>query len=86
VSGFYCYTRDIKLKIHRTVVLPVVLCGCEAWSLTVREEHRLRLLERRELEEICGLKWENVTGEWIDRMNREDLCALYTLPIILVIK
>ena len=52
----------------------------------MREEHRLRLLESRELEEICGLKWDDVTGEWRDRTIREDLCALYTLPIIRVIK
>ena len=83
---FHCYTKSIKIKIHRTIVWTVVLCGCEAWSLTLREEHSLRLLERRELEEICGLKWDDVTGKWRDRMNREDLCALYTLPIIRLIK
>jgi len=75
----------MKIKIHRTIVLPVVLCGCKAWSLKLRKEHRLMLLERKELKEIFGLKWDEVTGEWRYRMNREDLCALYTLPNIRVI-
>ena len=63
-----------------------VLYGYDSWSLKLREEHRLRLLERRELKEIFGLKWDEVTGEWRDRMIREDLCSLYALPNIRVIK
>jgi hypothetical protein len=44
--------------MHRTVILPVVLCGCEAWSLTSREEHRLRVFENRVLRRVFGLKRE----------------------------
>jgi hypothetical protein len=39
--------RNIKVKIHKTIILPVVLYGCETWSLTLREEHRLRVIENK---------------------------------------
>jgi hypothetical protein len=51
----------IKIKIYRTIILPVVLYGREAWSLTLREEHRLRLFETRVLRRILGLKRDEVT-------------------------
>jgi hypothetical protein len=54
----------MKIKIHRTVILPVVVYGCENWSLTLREEHRLRMLENRLLRRIFGPKSDEVTGEW----------------------
>ena len=40
-------SKNLKIKIYRTIILPVVLYGCEAWSLTLREEHRLRVFENR---------------------------------------
>jgi hypothetical protein len=52
------------LKTCRTVILPVVLYGCEKWSLTLREEHRLRVLENRVLRRIFGPRRDEVTGEW----------------------
>jgi hypothetical protein len=52
-------------KIHRAIILPVVLYGCEAWSLTLREEHRLRMSENRVLRKIFGVKRDEVTGDWI---------------------
>jgi maleate cis-trans isomerase len=48
--------KKIKTKIYRTVILPVVLYGCETWSLTLREEHRLRVSENRVLRRIFGHK------------------------------
>jgi hypothetical protein len=51
-------------KIHRTIVLPVVLYGCETWSLTLREERRLRVFENRVLRGIFQPKRDDVTGEW----------------------
>jgi hypothetical protein len=51
-----CYLKNLWIKICRTVILPVVLCGCEAWSVTLREEHRLRVFESRVLMKICGPK------------------------------
>ena len=73
-------------EIHRTVILPVVLCGCETWSLTLREECRLRVLENRVLRRIFGPKRDEVTGEW-RRLHNKKLYALYSSPnIIRVIK
>ena len=52
----------IKMKMHRTIILPVVLCGCETWSLKLREERRLRLFENRVLRGIFGAKRDQVRG------------------------
>jgi hypothetical protein len=56
--------KNIKIRIYKTIILPVVLYGCETWSLTLREEHRLRVIENRVLRRIFGLKRDKVTGEW----------------------
>ena len=53
----------LKIKIYRTIILPVVLYGCETWSLTLREERRLRVFENRVLRRIFGPKRDEVTGE-----------------------
>ena len=45
-------SKDLKIKIYKTIILPVVLYGCEAWSLTLREEHRLRVFKNRILKRI----------------------------------
>jgi len=57
-------SKNIKIKIYRTVILPVVLYGCETWSLTLREERRLRVFENTVLMRIFGPKRDEVTGEW----------------------
>jgi hypothetical protein len=49
-------SKNIKIRIYKTIILPVVLCGCETWSLTLREEHRLRVFENRVLRKIFGPK------------------------------
>jgi hypothetical protein len=56
-------SRNIKVKIYKTIILPVVLYGCETWSLTLREEHRMRVFENRVLRKIYGPKRDEVTGE-----------------------
>jgi hypothetical protein len=53
-------SKILKIKIHRTMVVPVVLCGCETWSLTFRKERRLRVIENRVLSRILGPKWNEV--------------------------
>jgi hypothetical protein len=64
----------------------VVLYGCETWSLTVREEHRLRVFENRVLRRIFGPKRDEVTGRW-GKLHNEELCDLYSSPsIIRIIK
>jgi hypothetical protein len=57
-------SRSVKVKIYKTIIVPVVLYGCETWSLTLREEHRLRVFENRVLRRIFGPKRDEVTGEW----------------------
>jgi hypothetical protein len=66
-----------KIKIYRTIILPVVLYGCETWSLTQREEHRLRVFCTRILRKIFVLKRGQVTGEGRNLHNEElhDLCS-----------
>ena len=55
--------KNIKINIYRTIIFPVVLYGCENWSLILREERRLRLFENRVLRRIFGPKRNNVTRE-----------------------
>jgi hypothetical protein len=68
------------------IILPVVLYGCETWSLTLREEHRLRVFENRVLRRIFGLKRNEVTREW-RKLHNKELRELYSSPsIIRIIK
>jgi hypothetical protein len=69
-------------KIYTTIILPVVLYGCETWSLTLREEHRLRVFENRVLRRIFGPKRDEVTGEW-RKLHNEELHNLYSSPDII---
>jgi hypothetical protein len=57
-------TKNIKIKIYRTIILLVVLYGCETWSLRLRKERRLRVFENKVLRRIFGLKRDKKTGEW----------------------
>jgi hypothetical protein len=63
-------------------ILPVILYGCETWSLIVREEHRLKVFENKVLRRIFGPKWDEVTGGW-RKLHNEDLCDLYSSPSII---
>ena len=74
------------LKILRTIIVPLVLYGCETWSLMVREERRLRVFENRVLRRIFGSKRDEVTGEWgkLHYGELNDLCS--SLSIVRVIK
>ena len=80
------HSKNLKIKIYRTIILPVVLYGCETWSLILREECRLRVSENRVLRRIFGPKRDEVTGEW-KKLHNEELNDLYCSPkIVRVIK
>jgi hypothetical protein len=64
-------SRNVKVKIYKTIILPFILYGYESWSLTLREEHRLRVFENRVLRRIFGPKMDEVTGEWRKLHNEE---------------
>ena len=64
-------SKNSKIKIYRTIILPVVLYGCETWSLTLREERILRAFENRVQRRIFGPKREEVTREWRKLHNEE---------------
>ena len=65
-------SKTLKMKIYRTITLPVVLYGCEAWSLTLREERKLRVFENMVLRRIFGTRRDELTGEW-RRLHNEEL-------------
>jgi len=69
-------SRNLKIKIYRTIILPVVLYGCETWSLTLGEEHRLRVFENRVLRRVFESKRDEVIREW-RKLHNEELRDLY---------
>jgi hypothetical protein len=81
-SGIACYhsvqkllsshllLKSLNIRIFKTIIWPVILCGCETWSLTVKEEHRLRVFENRVLRRMFGLERDEVTGEWKNCITR----------------
>jgi hypothetical protein len=78
-------SKNLNIKIYKTVILPVVLYGCETWSLTLREEHRLRVFQNRVLRKIFGPKREE-DGSW-RKLHNDELHNLYSSPnIVRVIK
>jgi hypothetical protein len=79
-------SKNLKSKIYKTIILPVVMYGCESWPLTLREEHRLRVFENRVLRGIFGPKRDEVIGGW-RKSHNEELHNLYCSPsIIRIIK
>jgi hypothetical protein len=75
-------SRNAKGKVYKTINLPVVLYGCETWSLMLTEEHRLRVFEYRVLRRIFGTKRDEVTEEW-RKLHNEELYNLYSSPDII---
>ena len=73
--------KNMKIKIYRTIILPVVLYGSETWSLKLREERRMGVSESRVLRRIFGPKRDEVRGEW-RKLHNEELNDLYCSPNI----
>jgi hypothetical protein len=80
-------SKNIKIKIYRTTIFPGVLYGCETWSLTLREERRLRVFENKMLRRIFGAKWDEVKEEQrrLHIMSSLTICAPHQI-LIWVIK
>ena len=74
-----CFQHQANIKIYRTIILPVILYGCETWLLTLGEERRLRVFENRVLRRIFWPKRDEVAGEW-RKLHNEELNDLYCSP------
>jgi hypothetical protein len=74
--------KQIQIKIYRTIILPVVLYGCEILSLTLKEKHKLKVFEKSALKRIFGPKRDEVTGDW-RKLNNEVLHNLNSSPSII---
>jgi hypothetical protein len=88
-SKIFClhvlYQKNLKIKIYKTVILPVVLYGCETWSLTLGEEHKLRVFENRVFRKVFGPKRKE-DGSW-RKLHNDEFHNLYSSPnIVTVIK
>jgi hypothetical protein len=81
-SVFSVAVEELKIRIYKTIILSVLLYGCETWSLTLREEHRLRVFENKVLREIFGPKRDEVTGRW-RKLHNEELRDLNSSPSII---
>jgi hypothetical protein len=78
----YLLSRNLRVKIYKTIILPPILYRCEPWSLTLRQEHRLRAFENRVLRSISGPKRDEVTGDW-RKMHSGKLHNLFSTPDII---
>ena len=74
-------SKNLKIKIYRIIILPVILYGCETWSVTLREERRLRLYENTVFRRIFGPKRDEVTRKW-RKLHNEEPNDLYSSPNI----
>ncbi|KAJ4451396.1 hypothetical protein ANN_02858 [Periplaneta americana] len=75
-------SKNLKVRIYKAVILPVVLYGYEIWTLTLREEQRLRVFENKVLRKIFGAKKDEVTGEW-RKLHNVELRALHSSPDVI---
>jgi hypothetical protein len=70
-------SRNVKVNIYKTIILSVVLYGCETLSLTLREEHRMRVFENRVVRKLFGPKRDDVTGE-SKKLHNEEFHNMYS--------
>ena len=75
-------SKKLKVKTYKTIILPVVLYGYETWSLSLRDEHTLRVFENKVLRKTFGDKKDYITGEW-RKLHNAELDALYSSPNII---
>jgi hypothetical protein len=72
-SVFLSVVKKVKIRICKTIILPVVPCGCETWSLILREEYKLRVFDNRGLRKIFGPERDEMIGRW-RKLHNEELC------------
>jgi hypothetical protein len=70
-------SKNIKIRMHKTIILPVVLYGHETWFLTLREEHRLKVFENRVLRQIFELKKDEVMEGW-RKLQDKEVCHVFS--------
>jgi hypothetical protein len=75
-------SKNVKIRIYKAIILPVVLYGCETWSLTLSEEHRLMVFENRVLRRIFGSKEEDVK-RGLRNLHNEDIDTLHSSPSVI---
>jgi hypothetical protein len=76
----FMLSKNLKIKTYRTIILPVALCWCETWSLTLREERRLMVFENRVLRRVFGSKRDEVTGNGENYIMRSlVICTPYPI-------
>ena len=71
ILSSHLLSKKLKVNTYKTIILPIVLYGCETWSLTLREEHGLSVFENKVLRKIFGAKRDEITGEWRKLHNAE---------------
>jgi hypothetical protein len=76
-------SKNIIIRIYKTIILPVDLYGWATWYLTLREEHRLRMFENRVLRRIFGPRRDKVTGDWM-KLHTQELHNFYSSPNIII--
>jgi hypothetical protein len=74
-------SKNLKIRIYKTLILPIILYGCETWSLTLTEDYRVRVFENRVLRRIFGPKRNEVMGVWRE-LHKEVVHDLYSSPSI----
>ena len=82
ILSFHLLSKKLKVNTYKTIILPVVLYGCETWSLKLREEHTLRVFENKVLRKIFGAKRDEIIGEW-RKLHNAELHTLYSSPNII---
>ena len=82
ISSSRLLFKKLKINTYKTIILPVVLHGCDTWPLALREEHRLRVFENKVLRKLFGVKRDEITGEW-RKFHNAELNALYSSPNII---
>jgi hypothetical protein len=75
-------SKNAKIKLYTTIIVPVAVYGCEIWSLILREEHKLTIFEIIVLRRIFGPKWDGVTGGW-RKLPNEQVHDLYSSPNVI---